>query len=704
LEHVRFASIEGFLALETLRSTLAHAPTSIFDLADLVSKASPKMVSVIEAECIAILDQSEVITDKLANLLARDNLSAIEREQYERCEGECERGLWRYVFNRSFFTLVERTDRLRNFRDFAKLYSAFGLTAPKDFEETAFSTETLAAKLALDLNLTEGCDVAVWRDPPDEGGSDRYLFAITTAGQFTSVRTYKKGSGAVALTYLPAREIVLSYAASTGVIEVCSEDRILRQRIAEVFATDVLGVDLSKDPLTWKTYSLWPLRQSLTMEVPDRLRETVRATSVVEVGMTMGTHGETLTLRILPKSDLEELSSRLFAAAKGVPGAGRITHAKFHVEYRKASGKDSSFGLTVSGRNSCSIANQRDPERRRLGAILLEEWKILERFRDLRPDDTAQEIRALLGILDHGPGEIERDALDAAGADVPLLLRSALIKRKGLEDIVLIETDDGPVQAAEMGGTSADGQTDLEAVPGVAVSRIPAAFAEYFTADLDRIVQKVAAFLAPLGRSGRIEKDNTCLWRIGNVLVDGKPVPAWLAAGLDLPSRCAAVDRHLREMPNLVNGIVFAAGEAPFLSLATHPVVSIPRCLASDGMTTTIDAVAVAQSYVRSITLAKSGEAVVFRKWSAGLAQLIVPGQLPLLVDSIARVQVVENLYKAFIAGAPGLSVAATMVGTNMTAPQPVFGKDWPSIKGRYIDNRTRGLWAIVTGPDPTKN
>ena len=116
-----------------------------------------------------------------------------------------------------------------------------------------------------------------------------------------------------------------------------------------------------------------------------------------------------------------------------------------------------------------------------------------------------------------------------------------------------------------------------------------------------------------------------------------------------------------------------------------------------------IDAVAAEQNYARAIMLAKAGEAVSFKKWKPGLAQLIVPGQMPWVIDSIARVTIVHNLYKALRNGAPGLSLTDTMDGTGMANPQPAFGKDWKGIKGRYIDNKTRGLWAIVTSPDPTR-
>lgn len=672
------------------------------ELLEEIAKSSELAIRELEEVCVSILDQADDLPDRLSEALAPQHLAEAALSEYRDCKGQAERSVWRYLFARSFFETVERTHRLRNFRDVAKLYSAFGLSAPASFDAVVFQADAFGESIAQHLSLSEGCDVEIWQDPPDDDGVIRYLIAITTAGQFTSVRTYAKGNGKGHLTYLPAREIIISYAPSTGIIEVCSADGLLRHQVAERFAADALGVDLGTEPLTWRVYSLWPLQKSLELDVPQDLSGRVSQASVVEIGITMGMNGQSLTLKTRPGEDAVKLAPRLLKAASGLAGAGRITHAKIHVSYWKPSGKTSSFGMTVAGKNACSIANQRDPDRRRLGETLLTQWRILERFRDLMPEEVSRELTVLLALLEDGKEQVDRDTLDRLGADIINLSRAALLRRRGIEDVQLIDMDEGPLQSGDVGDLHRDDHVNLDASPGSAVARVPKAFVEFYSLDIGRIVQKVAAFLDPLGRTGRIVEEGKGLWRIGTVAVGEQNVPAWIATRLDDEEQCGKVDRRLREMPNLVNGIVFAAGDTPFMCLATHPVVTINACISGDGGDLKIDATAVADAYARAIMLAKAGEAVAFKKWSPGLAQLIVPGQVPWVIDTIARVTIVENLVRALRAGAPGLSLAETMKGTGMASPQPAFGKDWKDIKGKYIDNRARAIWSIVTEPGST--
>lgn len=672
------------------------------DLLEEIAKSSQFAIRELEEVCASILDQADDLPDRLSEALAPDHLVEVALSEYRDCKGQVERSVWRYLFAQKFFDTVDRTHRLRNFRDVAKLYSAFGLDTPAAFEATAFDAKVFGESIVRHLNLSEGCDVEIWQDPPDDDGASRYLIAITTAGQFTSVRTYAKGNGKGHLTYLLAREIIISYAPSTGIIEVCSSDSLLRHQVAERFAADALGVDLATEPLTWRVYSLWPLHRNLELDVPPDLAGRVSKACVVEIGITMGMNGQSLTLKTKPGEEAVRLAPRLMKAASGLAGAGRITHVKIHVAYWKSSGKSSSFGITVAGKNACSIANQRDPDRRRLGEVLLTRWRILERFRDLRPEELSRELTVLLALLEDGKEQVDRDALDRLGADVMNLSRAALVRRRGIEDVQLIDTGEEPLQSGEVGDNPRDDQVNLDAIPGSAVARVPKAFVEFYSLDINRIVQKVTTFLDPVGRTGRITEEVKGLWRIGTVAMGERNVPAWIATRLDDAEQCGKVDRRLREMPNLVNGIVFSAGDTPFMCLATHPVVPITGCISGEGDDLKIDATAVADAYARAIMLAKAGEAVAFKKWSPGLAQLIVPGQVPWVIDTITRVTVVENLVNALRAGAPGLSLAETMKGTGMASPQPAFGKDWKDIKGKYIDNRTRALWSIVTEPRPT--
>lgn len=667
---------------------------------DIIKTLNASLLRNMELAAISILDQSEDQTDKLADAMKTDSLNPEQLAAYRTCEGKVARSAWRYLFDRPFFDQVERTNRLHNFRDVKRLFDAYLLSAPRPFASAGFDAKAFATQLAAKLDLEEGCDVVVWSDPLSEGEMERWVLAITTAGQFTSVRTYKRNSGLDRLTFLPAREIVLSYAPSSGVIEVCADDRMLRKAVAETFAASVLGVDLKNDPLSWKVFSLWPLRSSLRLEVPPELVPQVERVSVVEFGISMGVEGQSLTLRTRPGKQAEELAPRVVAASRNLPGAGRITHAKIHVEYVKGTNRrNSSFGLTIAGANSCSLTNQRDPERRRLGEILLERWGMMVRFRDLRQEDFASQFRALLSLLDHGGAPTARDTFEFLGADIALLSQSALIRRKGLEDVSLIDRDDVPVQSAEVGSLREDGERDLVLSSGAVVSSTPDTFTELYSVDVDRIVHKVSEVFGPLGLKGKFVRETNHVWRLGDIQLDGKKLPVWLVCGIADAKSCGAADRHLRGMPNLVNGIVFSAGDSPFVCLATHPLIPLASCLMEATTGLEIDPVALAQAYARAIILAQAGEGVVFKKWKPGLAQLIVPGQRPWTIDTAVRVRIVENLYDAYREGAPGLSVSDTVEGTNFVHPQPAFGKLWKEINGTYIRPVGRALWAIAAVP-----
>lgn len=141
------------------------------DAADVPPPADPQdLATVIEslpAQCLKnaelvaafILDQAEAVPDRLAELMAPEALSQEQLADCQNGHAEIARSAWRYLFARSFFDRVDRTHRLRNFRDVTRLFDTFGLSTPRPFAGDTFDCSALAQKLSEQLELSEGCEV-----------------------------------------------------------------------------------------------------------------------------------------------------------------------------------------------------------------------------------------------------------------------------------------------------------------------------------------------------------------------------------------------------------------------------------------------------------------------------------------------------------------------------------------------------------------
>jgi hypothetical protein len=173
--------------------------------------------------------------------------------------------------------------------------------------------------------------------------------------------------------------------------------------------------------------------------------------------------------------------------------------------------------------------------------------------------------------------------------------------------------------------------------------------------------------------------------------------PVFLSRGLADDSVLEKVDRLVRGEHSLTRGIVFVSRDVRFPYLGSHVVLSLRDHLDDRGQ---IDIDAVRVAYEASVDPASKGAGVHFRKQGNDAGQIVVPGQVPLIITGAKKVLLFERLYVAHCAREPAVKLDVLRAYAGFSKLRQLFGQEhWSGIKDRYIHSPRHGYWALCDTP-----
>jgi hypothetical protein len=409
------------------------------------------------------------------------------------------------------------------------------------------------------------------------------MIVIVSAGPFSSQKAVEQRT-LKTLYFRPPNEVVLVYTPASGTIEVCTPDGAVRHRMACIFAEIALDQDVSHKPLTWKRYDLSRFRKSLNLPFPSDFADIVQKVCLTQVQITLGSWRQTLTLKVTPDDDIEEIARRALGSVRNLAYAGLIARLEFYVKVTPfRSAKQRVLAFTISGRSRCSLQSERDPVKRALGFRLLEEWGVLTRLRDLTGDERVQVLPTLLQIYDNPDREFSGAWLADQAVSTKQLEDSGYIVRLSPEEIVLYDDETLGLHEAVSVTSGHGGTSTLQPAEDVGGPKFPSSDLARFRPKFGYIREALEKTLSQLPRRGKTEELDEHLAYLGQIEVGGQSVPAYLARGLLDDRVVEKVDRRVRGQEVAARGIVFVPLHARFAFLGPHMVLPISELLSRDG-------------------------------------------------------------------------------------------------------------------------
>lgn len=194
-----------------------------------------------------------------------------------------------------------------------------------------------------------------------------------------------------------------------------------------------------------------------------------------------------------------------------------------------------------------------------------------------------------------------------------------------------------------------------------------------------------------------METLSTDLTSLGNLEIDGKTVPVYLARRLDDQTVLANSDQILRSRSNLGVGLVLCAKKEPFRCLATNVLSPVPDHLPQVDHATTISADTLRTAFRNNRALAQGGQAVEL-VWDGGeIGELFVPGKGSIQIPGYNRLVIIDRLVTAYRNGPTSVKTEELRKGFGDQQLQNIFGKAlWEKLSGQFIRLPSRGFWEIA--------
>lgn len=653
----------------------------------------------IEVQARRVTDLADPVPDELMRRLAAGGHTVTARA-LDTQRDALARSLWAHRKERRLFANTERAMLTRHYHEIKTLYRRYELDGPVALTAADVDCVRLEAAITDTLKLEEPCGVEALDLPTDADQPRQLMIVVTLPGPFSSQKTLM-GRSRRMLFFRPPNEIVLVCTPAEGAIEICAGDPAVRRQVANVFAEKEAGQNVSERPLAWKVYDLSRFRNSLKLQVPEALRGIVREAVIIEVQFSLGSWRQRLSLKVTKDDDIDVIARQVLRSLSAQSCRGWLSLVRFHATYvAQTTGKTRALNFTISGRNSCSLQSERDPDKRHLGHRLLEEWGVLTRYKDLDQKEYSVELPFLLDLNDHLDDEIDGAMLEERGCNVRLLERAGLLEWATTSDVVLLEDEVLGVHEAVVTQAPDDEGGRNRRLHASPIDDVEGAEAD--AGDLARfrinrrlLEEKVCTTLARLDIRGRPAQLGEHLLHLGAMTQGGKEAPVYLARCLQDDGVVRRVDRDIRLDGSGPGGIVFVAAKKPIEWLGTHVVLSIADLLSETNEQ--IDPLDVESRYRAARSGAAAGGAVEFRKSSNTLGVLIVPGRQPRTIVGETRTRIVERLVSAHRRDQPDVSTKDLFADMSVGHPSQAFRSDWDELNDAYICSPKRGFWRICT-------
>jgi hypothetical protein len=533
----------------------------------------------------------------------------------------------------------------------------------------SISTDKLAASIGKKIKANRPLTISLIDLPAVSEYPPSVLVIVRFAGRQASVATHGDGGERRLIYFLPQDEAILIYTPADERIEVAARLAAVRNAVAECFAVETLGHDVSTKPLTSASYETLRFLTTMDLPLPDIAGFTVVSAKVVDLELRVENWQTRLSLKAGGTSDMGKLADRYLAPGRVLRRALGVSRVLMVIGYERSGEQERKIlEIMISDRSNCSLNSERDPVIRNLGRKLLEAWGIMRAFRDLDAAEAIDFLPVMAELWDLDLATQKGGYFTVRNIQTKLLEDARLIRRKEIEPKLSEEENDPDVDE-----------------PDVLDRTI-------YAIDLDWMQERLIAALKGIIDVTMQEELSAELLLLGTMQIDDRQVPCYLARGLDQMKIFSAIDERLRARTGEGSGIVITGKPVGPKLIGANVVVSLAATIERHA---TIDAGrdAVARAFRAGRSLAL-GAGTLELVEDDDAARLHVPGRDPLDLFGEIQINAFRLLVKSVQRGGPGVKTGELLGGRTGKSLENMMGTRWPTIKP-YIEQVNYGYWQL---------
>ena len=639
-----------------------------------LNKLAKEDLAPVEVECQRAMGLTEAKGPSALQEIAERNLDNDAHEEFEAQPGDLAKAIWAHARHRKIFDDAVSYKNIRSWRNAGRLFAAFSVDRDPEtrrFAASEIDTDKLGTAIGKRLKSSQKLSFSVIELPKVPEYPPSILVIVRFAGQQTSVATHGKDGERRLIYYLPQDEAVLIYTPSLERIEVAATRAAVRKAVADCFATETLGHDLSAKPLVAVSYDTSRFLETVELSLPDVPGFIVQSAKLTELELRIGDWNTKLGVKVSAKLNLEEVVGRYLAPGKVLRLSLGVSRALLQIRYQgQNDAKEQVLEIVISDGNSCSLNSERDPARREFGRKVLEAWSIMRVFRDLTQEELNAFIPIMAELWELDEKAVKGTFFTSRGIKTELLERANLIKRKEVEPLVV--EDDDP----ELEGPSATDRT-------------------VFAVDLDWVQERLITAVKSILETVAPDDTSAKAIFLGIAKIDEQEVPCYLARGLGELKSFSIIDEFLRARIVLGPGIVFTGSVVGPNLVGANVIIPLSAVWSVDP-TISIDREALAIAFRAGRSLARgAGTLELVIEEGGEAARLHVPGSPPLDLIGEASVQAFRLLVAAAKRGAPPVKAGDLIAASSSTGFQQMIGSTrWPVVEN-YVEQVPPRRWKL---------
>ncbi len=693
-----FLRQDEFRHLKWLAKYRGESPLAPAQIEELLHEPKSRLEA-LDREAARVLLVREPRGQFALSGLVQTKLKPTAQDEFKKQKDELARSLWAYLTYRFIFEGVESAIHLRLYRHFGKHYQSFqadNLAAgPGPNSEGAL--DRMLKEIESRLDMGSGCKMQHFDLPGDATHPATQMYIIYHPNPLTSAREISEDGERRTFYFRPPGEATVVYTPSTGAVEVRADTKIIRRAVAECFAKEVLGQQLSSKPLGFREYDLSRFFGTLKLDCPDVDGFHIATAGVIKAEVSVGNLGNRLAPTTTIHQDIDSLIDRQPGLRKIFQNATAIRFIEIAVQYTcSGETEERTLDFTISDQNSCSLLSLPEERERVLGHRLLRHWGILHELRPADADEKPHIMPVLLELWNSGMDHVVGSWLEQRNVDASKLTETGFLEPAGWEGGDLVNDDEvGTVDARVI----VDGShARHEPASGQDVAAGNASRFRKFRVDHKWLVEYVRNSLSEVLETRLVEELSPNLVALGSLDIDGSSVAIHLARRLDDPKVLADSDHTLRGGGNQGIGLVLSSVREPFRCLGANVVCALPDCMADANTGFVISLELLRAAFRTKRHLARGGQAVEFL-WDEGEAgELFVPGVGSIQISGHNRLVVIDRLVKAYRNGPRAVKTSELTKDFDDQSLPNIFGKDWDRLNGRFIRSPKHGFWEIASG------
>lgn len=632
-------------------------------------------VAPVEVECQRVLGLTETKGPTSLRTIVERQLSSEEYDEFDEQPDDYGRSLWAHVHHRRCFDDAVSFKAIRSWRNADRLFAAFNVDLDgkgKQFNSVSVDTGKLKTAIAKKLKSSRALAISLIDLPEVPEYPPSVLAIVRFAGQQSSVATHGERGERKIIYYLPQDEAVLIYTPTDERIEVAARRAAVRNAVAECFAVETLGQDLSTKPLTSAVYDTRQFLQSVDLTLPEIANFTVVSAKVIDLELRIENWQSRLALKAGGRAEMSDLVMRYLHPGKVLRRALGVGRVLIAIQYeQKDDTQRKVLEIMISDRNSSSLNSEHDPALRNFGRKLLVAWGILRAFRDLDEQQANDLVPVMAELWELGQKTQPGDYFASRGIATGPLEDALLIRKKEVTPKLIEEDDDEDVEGPS--------ETDRT----------------IYAIDLEWVQDRLKTALKGVIDTSSVQELRSGLTCLGVMRIDDREVPCYLARNLDQMNTFATIDVALRARSGAGPGIVFTGKSDGADLIGANVVVPLVSGQGSElRMGADRDAIVRTFHMGRSLALGV-GSLELIEEPDHSAARLHFPDRDPLDLFGEHAVRAFRLLVEAAGRGAPGVRSRDLIDGSGSTGFEQMIGtRRWPIVK-TYVESSAPRWWKL---------